>query len=76
MANLTITLDPDLLRRARIRALERGTSVNAVIREHLEVWAGEAPYAETIDALLTASRTSASGSGPEGRTWQREDLYE
>lgn len=76
MANITITLDADLLRRARIRALEEGTSVNAVIREHLKQWAGEAPYGEPIDALLNAARASRSGSGPKGRTWRRDDLYE
>ena len=64
MANLTITLDADLLRRARIRALEEWTSVNAEIREHVQQWLGEAPYGEPIDALLNAARASRSGSGP------------
>jgi len=40
MANLTLTIDEDALRRARIRALEHGTSVNAVVREFLESYAG------------------------------------
>ena len=35
MANLTITIDDELLRRARLRALEQGTSVNALLRDYL-----------------------------------------
>ena len=39
MANLTISIDDDLLRRARVRAAELGTSVNAVLRDYLLSWA-------------------------------------
>ena len=35
MTNLTITVDDEVLRRARIRALEEGSSVNAVLRDYL-----------------------------------------
>jgi predicted HicB family RNase H-like nuclease len=34
--NLTITVDDEVLRRARIRALQQGTSVNVLLREFLE----------------------------------------
>ena len=37
MANLTLAIDEDLLRRARVRAAEQGTSVNAVVRQLIEV---------------------------------------
>ncbi len=30
MANLTITIDDELLKRARIRAIEQGTSVSSI----------------------------------------------
>ena len=36
---LTLTIDEETLRRARIRALEQGTSVNAVVREFLQRYA-------------------------------------
>ena len=36
MTNLTLTVDETLLRKARILALERGTSVNAMVREFIE----------------------------------------
>lgn len=42
MANLTITVDDEVLESARIRALEQGTSVNAILAEHLRAFgAGE-----------------------------------
>jgi predicted HicB family RNase H-like nuclease len=31
MANLTITIDDEILRRARLRALEQETSVNSLV---------------------------------------------
>jgi hypothetical protein len=52
MANLTVTIDAGILARARARALERGTSVNAVVREHLEAYAGESPAARAIAEYL------------------------
>jgi len=39
MANLTLAVDDDLLRRARVRAAEQGTSVNAVVRDLLIAYA-------------------------------------
>jgi hypothetical protein len=77
MANLTITVDDDTLKRARMRALEEDTSVNAVLREYLEEYTGR--RREQIEAarrIIEASRASKSGSGPGGRKWKREDAYE
>jgi hypothetical protein len=39
-ANLTIRVDPDVVLWARVRALQRGTSISAVIRRSLEAYAG------------------------------------
>jgi plasmid stability protein len=75
-SNLTLTIDEDLLRRARIRAVTEGTSVNAIVREHLERYAGASPAARAIEGLLSLSDASDAGSGPSGRTWTREELYE
>ncbi len=44
MRNLTVTIDDEVLKRARLRATEQGTSVNAVVRAYLEQYAArEAP---------------------------------
>lgn len=39
MSNLTISVDEDLIRAARIRAIEQGTSVSAKVREFLREYA-------------------------------------
>ncbi len=35
MSNLTITVDDEVLKQARMRALQEGTSVNAELRRYL-----------------------------------------
>ncbi|HVS29003.1 MAG TPA: hypothetical protein VHE14_05595 [Solirubrobacteraceae bacterium] len=76
MANVTLTINADVLRRARLRALEQGTSVNALIREYLEGFAGDSDSARGLRDFLASAHASAAGSGPEGRTWTRADLYD
>ena len=75
MANLTITIDDELLRSARIRALEQGTSVNALLRDYLVAYAGSAPLQERALAdLLALSNGAASRRGDA--TWSRDELHE
>jgi len=73
--NLTITSDHELLRRARIRALSQGTSVNAVLREFLTSYAGSDVETSARAHLADLARASTASSGSQGRTWTREDLY-
>jgi hypothetical protein len=75
MTNLTISVDAEVLKRARIRAIEEGTSVSAVVRARLEEYA--AGRSERLRAgleLLEAAKRSTLRSG--GRKWTREELYE
>jgi hypothetical protein len=74
--NLTITVDDELLRRARIRALSQGTSVNAILREFLESYAGSEVEIQARARLVELARESSSSSGSGGRTWKRDDFYE
>lgn len=76
MANLTLSIDESVLRRARIRALEQGTTVNALVRDYLERVAGEDPAREATRNFLALAKRSKAGSGPKGRTWTRDDLYD
>ena len=73
--NLTIAVDDEVLRRARIRALQQGTSVNALLREFLESYAGSVIEAEARRRLATMARESTASSGSGGRTWTRNDVY-
>jgi plasmid stability protein len=76
MANLTLSIDDDVLRRARIRALEQNTSVNAVVREFLASYAGTEDRERARREILKLAKASNASSGPGGRKWKREDIYE
>ena len=76
MANLTITVDKETLKKARIRALEEDTSVNAVLREYLEEYAGvKRERREAARKLLELARNSDMSSEGKGLP-KREELYE
>jgi plasmid stability protein len=74
MANLTIAIDDDLLRRARIRALEAGTSVNALLRDYLESYAGSDAMAKRRAIAATADALNYRSTG--GHNWTRDDLHD
>ena len=76
MANLTIVVDDRILRRARIRALEDGTSVNAVLRDYLAAYAGDTATREAREAYVGLAESATASSGPGGRTWTRDDAHE
>ena len=79
MANLTLTINEDVLRRARIKAIEEHTSVNAVVREFLESYSQADEREQAKQAFLTLARQSRAGRAPsatKGRVWKREDIYE
>jgi len=75
MANLTITIDDEVLRRARVRATEQDTSVNGLLRDYLEAFAAaETTWEQATDAILRLSAQSRSGRGD--RRWTRAELHE
>ncbi len=75
MANLTITIDDALLKQARIRALEQGTSVNALLRDYLIAYAGaDELQAQALSELMELSVTATSRRGSS--TWSRDELHE
>ena len=71
MANLTLAIDDDLLHRARVRAAEQGTSVNAVVRDLLVAYSAADRVEAARRRLVALSVSAAAGSGgrpivPEG----------
>lgn len=74
--NLTITVDREILKRARTRAPEEHTSVNAVLRGCLEVYAAGEPQRrrEAVGRLLRLSKTAGAGRG--SAIWTRDELHE
>lgn len=74
MANLTLSIDDELLQRAREAALRERTTVNALVREFLQRYAdARRQRLAAIDALDVVAGRIESGS--TGR-WTREDLHE
>jgi len=76
MTNLTLVIDDDVLKRARIKALEQGTSVNALVRDYLAKLAGESDAQQAMAEFLAIVKGSGASSGSGGRTWTRDELYD
>ncbi|MBV8361533.1 MAG: hypothetical protein JO189_26905 [Deltaproteobacteria bacterium] len=75
MSNLTITVDEEILKKARIRALTEGTSVNEVLRSFLESYAGvKAEQAAALREIIEIARQSKSRR--LDKRWTRDELYE
>ena len=76
MANLTITIDDEILNRARIRAQTEQTSLNDVLLKFLESYAGTstAEQAAAVRELIELSRQIKSRH--VGKRWSREELHE
>ena len=75
MANLTITISDDILKKARMRALDQGTSVNALLREYLEEFTGaRRKHESAVAEILRLSKKSASRRGT--KRWTRDELHD
>jgi Family of unknown function (DUF6364) len=75
MTNLTLTIDETLLRKARIKALERGTSVNAMVRDFIEkTVADDAPNQTRAELFMQIiEQGKFAFTGPR---MTREEMYE
>ena len=79
MANLTVTIEDDLLQKARERAVAEKTSVNALVREYLTRYVEEQEAARRAHAkrVLAAMDDIATRLNLGGEiTWTRDDLYD
>lgn len=74
-SNLTITVDEEALRRARVRALSHGTSVNALLRDFLEAYAGvRSDHRAAATDLVQLSHSVSSRRGSQA--WSRADVHQ
>ena len=74
MANLTIKVDDALLRRARLKALQEGTSVNQVLVASLQAYSGGDPRTRGWQEFLDGA--GGQQAVPGGRDWTRDELHE
>jgi hypothetical protein len=72
--NLTIQLDDEVIRNARVVAAKRGTSVSALVARELEHLVEQDSRYE--EARQRATELLAQASDRGGRSWQRDELYE
>ena len=72
--NLTVQLDEETIRQAKILAAKRGTSISGLVARELELLVvRDARYEEARRRAVDLMGQSAEHSG---RSWRREDLYE
>jgi hypothetical protein len=75
MPNITLSIDKDLLQRARRIAFEKDTSINAMVRDHLT--AIIAQESTTREDMVRRWKTSAQKHRIVigKKTWDRENLH-
>lgn len=74
MANLTLSLDADLLQKAREAALRDRTSVNHLVRDYLVRYVdAKSRRFEALDALDALAERSTARS--DGGSWTRDELH-
>ncbi|TFZ08058.1 hypothetical protein [Ramlibacter humi] len=79
MANLTLSIDDALLRAARARAANEGTSINEICRKAIEQYAKVDTYEERLRRFddMMARIDALPPRDTEGPAWEgREKLYE
>ena len=75
MRNITFSLPIDLIRRAKVVAAERGTSLNSFIRDTLAQAVDRASEYHQAGERLLAQSDSGLFEMPAKR-WAREELYD
>jgi hypothetical protein len=76
MTNVTITVNEQTLERARIRALDEGTSLDAVLRDYLETYAGHiSARREAWERIQDIARQAGMSSEDEALP-RRDELYD
>ncbi len=72
--NLTLSISDELIQEARQRAEALGTSVNQLVREYLEDFAGKSDLHAVAEELRRLSLTSQGNS--QGWKFNREELHQ
>ena len=75
MKNITLSIDESVIHAVRLYAAERGSTVNALVREFLTGIAQREDRARNArQRIRELSERSTARIGP--RTWTREELHE
>ena len=73
MANITISINDDLLKKGREYAKNHNTSLNAIIRDLLEknIPSVSGEWFEECERLMDSAQADS-----KGKKWSREELYD
>lgn len=74
MAKLTVSVDELVFRRAVIRAMDDGTTIEAVVSECIERYAGAGETASALREFLELA--DGTSGGPHDLQGRRDDQYE
>ncbi|HET7678070.1 MAG TPA: DUF6364 family protein [Candidatus Limnocylindrales bacterium] len=72
--NLTLQLDSEVIRRARVVAAKRGTSVSALVARELDALVDRDERYE--EARRRAGDLLAAATARGGRSWRRDELHD
>ena len=72
--NITLSIDDEVVRRARQQAEVLGTSVNQLVRDYLEQLAGKRDAVADAEEFTRLSRLSHGNS--RGWKFNREEIHE
>lgn len=75
LMNVTLSVDEEVLARARRLAAERGTSLNQLIRDYLAELTKAETRQSALEELEGLWSRNESGSGSGGK-WTRDSLYD
>lgn len=76
MKNITLTVEDEILDRARVVAAEKRTTINAMVREFLtEIATRDIKLSKARRELLELMDRSTGDMGPNWK-WSREETYE
>ena len=74
MRNITVSIDDDTYRRARVAAAQKDTSVSALVKAYLERLAAEETETERLKRREREIRAQITGFSA-GERHSREDVY-
>jgi len=70
--NITLSIDEQLVERARVRLRATGKTINQEIREHLEHVVGD----DELERDLEEFKRRVGQGNSNGWKWNRDELYE
>ncbi len=73
---ITVNIDEAIVRKVRKIAMDKGTTLTAMVRDYLTSVAGRDAAARKADAAKLMQTLEKVSRDMSPRTWTREDLYD